>query len=274
MTFSIAVRMGDAFGVAVASRFIAVGAVVPAARIGVGAVATQAMARVASKAEALATLDAGGSAADAVRAATAADDDREHRQLGVVGRDSQATFTGRACMPWAGGVAGEDDSTSYAIQGNILVGSGVVTEMESAWLAGRALALPHRLMATLVAGDAAGGDRRGRQAAAMYAVAPGAGYDQSGVLVDLRVDDHPQAPSELARLLDEHDLVFGSPEDVQPLEGALAQEVRHLLTDRGHATNDLHADLAAWAGEVNLEMRLSPDGIDRRVLEVLRQPNG
>lgn len=271
MTFSVVGQVGEAFGVAVASRFIAVGAVVPAARVGVGACATQALARVSYKRDVLDRLAAGSSADEAVAAVTGEDDGRDHRQLGVVGADSEASFTGPECLAWAGGVRGRDESGGYAIQGNILAGAEVVAQMEAAWLGAAGLPLPRRLMLALLAGDAAGGDSRGRQGAALYAVAPGAGYDASGVLADLRVDDHPEAPQELARLLDEYELVFGAPEGVAPLSGSLADEVRERLAWLGHTGPDVAETLAAWAGERNLEMRLTEAGIDRRVLEVLRR---
>jgi uncharacterized Ntn-hydrolase superfamily protein len=271
MTFSIVGQVGDAYGVAVASRFIAVGAVVPAARIGVGACATQALARVSYKQDSLDELAAGHTADEAVRRVTSADADAPHRQLGVVGAQTQASHTGAECLPWAGGVSGRDDSGAYAIQGNILAGPQVVDRMREAWLGGAGLPLPRRLVQAILAGDAAGGDSRGRQAAALYAVAPGSGYDGSGVLADLRVDDHPEAPRELARLLDEYELVFGGPEDVLPLEGALAEEVEGRLSALGQRADTVSDSLAAWASERNLEMRLSDAGIDSRVLEVLRR---
>ena len=271
MTFSIVGQVGDAYGVAVASRFIAVGAVVPAARIGVGACATQALARVSYKQDSLDELAGGHTADEAVRRVTSADVDAAHRQLGVVGAQTQASYTGTECLPWAGGVSGREDSGGYAIQGNILAGPEVVERMQEAWLAGAGLPLPRRLVRALLAGDAAGGDSRGRQAAALYAVAPGSGYDGSGVLADLRVDDHPEAPRELQRLLGEYELVFGGPEDVLALEGALAEEVRGRLSALGHRADTLSHALAAWASERNLEMRLSDAGIDSRVLEVLRR---
>jgi uncharacterized Ntn-hydrolase superfamily protein len=271
MTFSVVGQVGDAFGVAVASRFIAVGSVVSAARVGVGAVATQAMAKVSYKEDVLDLLASGMGAPEAVAQVTAADEGAEHRQLGVVGAHTQATHTGGECLTWAGGASGRDDTGGWAIQGNILTGPEVVDRMRETWLARTDLPLPRRLVETLLAGDAAGGDSRGRQGAALYAVAPGAGYDASGVLADLRVDDHPDAARELARLLDEHELVFGAPEDVVPLEGALAQEVAERLGRLGHAHEDPAAALTAWAGERNLEMRLTERGIDARVLEVLRR---
>lgn len=271
MTFSIAGQVGDAFGVAVASKFPFVGAVVPQARLGVGAVVSQAMARVSYRETALAALAGGADAAAAVKACTEPDDGREHRQLGVVGLDSQATYTGGECMSWAGGVSGREATGGYAIQGNILTGGEVVAAMEQAWLDSAGGSLTDRLLAALLAGDEAGGDSRGRQGAALYAVAPGAGYDACGVLADLRVDDHPQAPQELARLLVINDLMFGVAQDVLPLTGDLAAEVSRRLSALGHDQDEVSVALAAWAGEANYEMRLSPDGIDTRVLAALRE---
>lgn len=275
MTFSIVARSGEALGVAVASKFLAVGSVVPGARLGVGAVATQSFARVAYVPELLAAMASGASAGAALATAVAADDMRAERQVGVVGiAGPAASFTGTRCLHWAGGVCGEAEGAAYAIQGNILVGPQVVTEMERAFLAAPGAPLTRRLLAALLAGDAAGGDARGRQSAALYAVAPGTGYDACGVLADLRVDEHPAAPTELARICDLHELYFGTAEDVRPLEGALGEEVRGLLGVLGVRGGPVEADLARWAGEVNLEMRLSPDGIDRRVLDELRAAAG
>jgi uncharacterized Ntn-hydrolase superfamily protein len=271
MTFSIVARIGDAYGVALASKFIAVGSVVPAARLAAGAVATQAMAKVSYATDGLELLAAGVSAADTVARLTSLDENSQDRQLGVVAATDQATFTGRDCMDWAGGRSGGDDGSGYAIQGNILVGEHVVLGMEAAWLNNPHLSLAPRLLQALLAGDHAGGDRRGRQSAALYAVAPGAGYDHCGVLADLRVDDHPGAADELARLLDLHDLYFGSPGTVLPLQGALADEVRGHLATLGRTQPNLHEALEDWAGEANFEMRMTPDGIDTRVLEALRQ---
>ena len=201
---------------------------------------------------------------------TAADPEREHRQLGVVGVDSQATYTGRDCLDWAGGRSGADDTGRYAIQGNILVGEQVVAEMERAWLEGAGMPFEHRLVAALLAGDAAGGDARGRQSAALVVVAAGEGYDASGVRADLRIDDHPQAPQELARLLDLSDLYFGAPQDVEPLDGELAEEVGARLARLGYEGSLVDA-LDTWAGTENYEMRLTDEGIDARVLRALRE---
>lgn len=273
MTFSIVARDGDAWGVAVASKFLAVGSVVPEVRHGVGAVATQAMARVAYRPEIIAALAVGRSAEDALAEAVAADDGREDRQVGVVGRNGAATHTGTDCFPWAGGRTGGDDTSAYAIQGNILTGPDVVEAMERAWLASAGQPLDHRLLAALLAGDDAGGDSRGRQSAALLAVEDGAGYDRCGVLADLRVDEHADASRELARIHELHTLYFGAPEGVQPLEGELRTEVTDLLVRLGRdsANTDPDGALEAWMGEVNLEARHSPGGIDARVLDELRR---
>jgi len=271
MTFSIVAQVGDALGVAVASKFIAVGSVVPAARLGVGAVATQAFAKVSYKADVLDLLAAGSTPADALATVTGADEGRATRQVGIVTATGQVTYTGEECNAWAGGRTGRDATGGYAIQGNILVGAQVVDQMEDAWLASPHLPVAARLMHALMAGDRVGGDRRGRQSAALYVVAPGAGYDNGGVLADLRVDDHPDAPTELARLLDLNDLYFGPPSNVMPLAGPLGDEVRKRLSSLGRDQADVMEALADWAGEANFEMRLSPEGIDARVLQALRE---
>ena len=270
MTFSIVATDGTAWGVAVASKFIAVGSVVPGVRESVGAVATQSFAKVSYVPDLLDALTRWETARSALAVATAADDLREERQVGVVGSTDEASWTGSGCMPWAGGRTGRDGPNAYAIQGNILVGEQVVADMEQAWLGSDGEPLHRRLMAALLAGDSAGGDRRGRQSAAIIVRSPGAGYDASGVAMDLRVDEHPEAPTELARLVGLAELYFGHAEDVEPLHGPLREEVRGLLDRVGVAGGGVEADLEAWAGAVNLETRLSPDGIDARVLEELR----
>jgi uncharacterized Ntn-hydrolase superfamily protein len=276
MTFSIVATDGHAMGVAVASKFLAVGSVVPEVRLGsdgrlVGAAATQASAKWSYKVDAVRLLSSGADAADVVRQVTEADAERSHRQLGVVGVDSQATYTGSDCLDWAGGRAGTDEGGGrYAIQGNILVGEHVVVDMERAWFETAGSPLERRLLAALLAGDAAGGDSRGRQSAALLVVAPGDGYDGSGVRVDLRIDDHAEAPRELARLVELSELYFGSAEDVQALTGELADEVSARLRRLGYDGPVAHA-LTEWAGVENYEMRLTDDGIDAKVLAALRR---
>jgi uncharacterized Ntn-hydrolase superfamily protein len=271
MTFSIVGRGADgaAWGVAVASKFLAVGAAVPAAEAGVGALATQAQANLAYRHDGLRLLAEGRSGAQVIDALTSADAGRDARQVGVVARDgSAATFTGSACHGWAGGVSGGD----FAIQGNILVGPEVVASMRTAWLAGNdGRPLARRLLQALQAGDAAGGDRRGRQSAALLVAEEGGGYGgSSDIAVDLRVDDAPRPVEELARLLSLHELYFGRPDPATllPLEGALADEVARRLGGLGYATLD------DWAGVENYEERMADGSIDPVVLAKLREATG
>jgi uncharacterized Ntn-hydrolase superfamily protein len=281
MTFSIVATNVDRsqFGVAVASKFLAVGSAVPAARAGVGALATQAWANTAYKPDGLALLTNGANAQETVATLTELDAKRELRQVGVVdAHGTSATYTGTECTDWAGGIAGD----GYAIQGNILEGSRVIALMEEAWLGSdRHEPLAKRLLAALAAGDAAGGDKRGRQSAALLVVGDEGGYGGGDdVIVDLRVDDHEAPIPELVRLLTIHHMLFGKPDpkDLMPLNGALAEEVRSLLGARGYiaggvTTAELDRVLAAWAGVENLEERLVPGKLDPVVLDHLRRLN-
>jgi uncharacterized Ntn-hydrolase superfamily protein len=280
MTFSIVARAGDAHGVAVASKFLAVGAVVPAAEATIGALATQSYANLAYRPQGLGLLRTGVTADGVVAGLTAADPDRARRQLGVVAATGAgATFTGAECHDWAGGETGD----GWAVQGNLLAGPRVAAEIRDAWLAtGPDTPLAGRLVAALRAGDRAGGDRRGRQSAALLVVAPGQGYGGgSDVAVDLRVDDHPDPTAELSRLLDLHTMLFGRPDpgELAELAGPLAGEVRTLLGQLGHPVPDgspaaLDAALAGWAGVENLEERIVPGKLDRLVLDHLRKGAG
>ena len=272
MTFSIAARDGDAWGVAVASKFLSVGSIVPRVGARGPAVASQALARVAYLDELEQAVGSGATASGALADAVGADPGREDRQVGVVGPDGAATYTGSQCLDWAGGRSGGTGREAYAIQGNILTGPGVVEDMEAAWHAGAGDRLDHRLLRVLLAGDAAGGDARGRQSAALLVKAAGAGYDGCGILADLRVDDHPDAPTELARLHTLSTLFFGTAEDVRPLVDALRAEVAGRLEALGQPSADRSVEeaLEAWMSTANLENRASPDGIDARVLDELR----
>lgn len=261
MTFSIVGR--DA-----ATGDLGVGAAVPAARLEVGAIATQSLANTLYKRDGLAALAEGLSAQQALDRLLAADDLREERQVGIVDAAGEsATFTGRRCSQWAGGLT----RPGLAIQGNILTGPEVVEAMHEAWVAAHGEPLARRLYAALVAGDTAGGDRRGRQSAALYVVSQTGGYTPGDALAyDLRVDDHTDPVTELGRLLDLHDLLFKPPadEDLLPLDGELATEVRGRLRSAGYE------DLDGWAGVENLELRLKDGWIDKTVLRILREQTG
>ncbi|MFC0002987.1 DUF1028 domain-containing protein [Micromonospora siamensis] len=278
MTFSIVARSADGrlHGVAVASRFLAAGALVPAAEAEVGAVATQAHVNLGYRSQGLTLLRTGVAAADVVAGLVAADPGRDDRQLGVVGATGAgATWTGPRCHPWAGGQAGD----GWAVQGNILAGPHVVDAVRDAWLAGVELPFPRRLLGALHAGDRAGGDRRGRQSAGLLVVQRHGGYAGTGdELVDLRVDDHPDPVAELGRLLDVHTMLFGRPDPatLRDLTGPLAAEVGDLLAAAGHPVGVAGLDdaLASWAGVENLEERLVPGRIDPIVLAHLRTTVG
>ncbi len=275
MTFSIVAfdADSDSWGIAVASKFLAVGAVVPWGRAGAGAVATQAMANLAYGPDGLDLLADGLPADQVVARLTDADNQYENRQVGVVdSRGRGATFTGGSCLDWAGGEAGD----GYAVQGNILAGPQVVAAMSRAWQERAGEAFERRLLAALAAGDRAGGDRRGRQSAALRVWREGAAY--GGILdiaVDLRVDDHRAPVDELGRLLDLHELYFGQPEPASllPLEGDVAAEVAVSLDRLGYPTDGgarLVEALDTWAGVENFEERLVPGKLDPVLLEQLR----
>jgi uncharacterized Ntn-hydrolase superfamily protein len=187
-------------GVAVASRFFAVGSVVPFAKAGVGAVATQAAANTTYGPGALDLLAGGASAAEALAILTRKDADPARRQAGVVAADGgSATYTGPGANAWAGGRNGP----GYAVQGNILTGEPVVVAMEKAYLASAGRALAERLFAALAAGDAAGGDSRGKQSAVLMVARAGGGYGGfDDRAIDIRVDDHVEPIVELGRLVD------------------------------------------------------------------------
>ncbi len=267
MTFSIVaadLEAGD-WGVAVASRFPCVGAVVPWARAGVGAVATQSWANTSFGPDGLALTADGVGADDALARLLDADEGREDRQVGIVdAAGGAATFTGSRCMEWAGGATGP----GFAAQGNILAGEQVVADMAAAFVETEG-DLCDRLLAALLAGDAAGGDRRGRQSAALLVVREGGGYEgRNDRYIDLRVDDHPEAPAELARLFEVWDrtmlvrndpLVPATPEVVADVQRRLAALGRFEGEASGAYDEATRAALAGWAGEVNLEGRLRED---------------
>jgi uncharacterized Ntn-hydrolase superfamily protein len=267
----------DSLGVAVQSKFLAVGSVVPWACAGVGAVATQAMANYNYGPHGLDLMSEGNSAEQTVQALTSADEDREHRQVGIVdalGRTS--TFTGSECFDWAGGVTGEH----YAAQGNILVGRETVEAMASTYEQTDG-DLAARLLSALDAGQGAGGDSRGKQSAALLVVREGGGYGgDNDRVVDLRVDDHPEPIRELIRIRDLHTLYFGetSPDDVIMVDGDVRAEVASALLRAGYlegpdvGDDDLFTALSAYIRTENFEEREQQRGyLDRSVLEYLKR---
>ena len=256
----------EQWGVAVQSKFLAVGSVVPWAEPEVGAIATQAYANPRYGPDGLALLREGATASEVVERLTQADEGRAERQLGVVdGHGGSATWTGPGCNDWAGGRTGP----GYAAQGNILVGEDTVAALAKTFEETGHLPLVQRLLECLAAAQASGGDRRGQQSASLLVVERNGGYASlSDTLVDLRVDDHERPIEELRRLYTLHDVLFGaSPrEDWLPLEGELRAEVDERLERLGYATLD------AWAGVENLEERVDGEGaIDPVVLDALRE---
>jgi uncharacterized Ntn-hydrolase superfamily protein len=273
VTYSIAACDLDAgqWGVATQSKFLAVGSVVPWAIPGVGAVATQAYANPRYGPGGLALLAEGLGATEVVERLTAADDGRDHRQLGIVdSTGGSATYTGSECMDWAGGIAGP----GFAAQGNILVSAETVDALASTFAATEGTPLAERLIACLAAAQSAGGDRRGQQSAALLVVEADGGYaGLSDVLVDLRTDDHPAPVDELTRLYSIHDALFGKTPaaDWLDVDTELAAELRERLGMLGYA-GELEQAFREWAGTENLEERV--DGIERLdpvVLEALRR---
>ena len=271
-TYSIAACDLDAgqWGVATESKFLAVGSVVPWARPGVGAVATQAYANPRYGPDGLALLAEGLSAAEVVGHLTGADDGRGQRQLGVVDAEGgSASYTGSDCMDWAGGVSGP----CFAAQGNILVSEATVAAIASTFESSAGRPLAERLIDCLAAAQAAGGDRRGQQSAALLVVAREGGYaGLSDSVVDLRVDDHPAPVVELARIYAIHQTLFGKTPRSGWIEvdGALGAELEERLAGLGFE-GELEETLPAWAGRENLEERVDGSArIDPVVLAALR----
>jgi uncharacterized Ntn-hydrolase superfamily protein len=278
-TFSIVAcdLKAQAWGIAVASKFPAVGAIVPWAKAKIGAVATQALANTTFGPRGLELMASGFSAEDTVSKLLAHDGDRERRQVGVVDRKGKsASYTGKACAEWAGGLAGP----GYAIQGNIPAGAEVIHRMEHAFLDAKG-ELPERLFAAISAGAHAGGNRRGRQSAALIVVKPKAGYGgYNDRWIDYRVDDHLNPVARLGELLQLHHLYFdkGPKSKRIKLEGRIAKEVQKIMKSLGYytPTNGVYDEATREAfrvfiGNENFEERANPDAgwIDGAVLEYL-----
>lgn len=269
-------------GVAVASKFLAVGAAVPWAKAGVGGIATQAWANLSYGPDGLAMLAEGAAAEDVVRRLTEADADREHRQVGVVDRSGgSAAWTGKECFNWAGHRTGR----GFTCQGNILTGASVVGAMAEAFERTSG-PLPERLLEVLDAGQREGGDSRGQQSAAIYVAKEKGGY--GGFIdryIDLRVDDHPAPIGELRKLLEMHRLYFGAtePANLTRLAGNVAKEVQEILTRLGFYAGSITGvyDLATkeafrkYCSVENFEERWREDHfVDREILNFMRARRG
>lgn len=278
-TFSIVAcdLKAQTWGIAVASKFPAVGAVVPWARAKAGAVATQANANTTYGPRGLEMMSEGFSAEETLAKLLSRDHEREHRQVGLVdAKGRSASFTGKSCSEWAGSLFGP----GYAIQGNILAGAEVIRKMEHAFLESRG-ELPDRLFAALDAGNRAGGDRRGRQSAAILVVKPKAGYGgHNDRWMDYRVDDHLNPIARLEELIELHRLYFGkSPKSERvKLEDKVVKDIQKIMKELGYytPTNGEYDDATreafrAFIGNENFEERANPDAgwIDGPVLDYL-----
>lgn len=278
MTFSIVGfdPQTNELGIAVASKFLSVGAVVPFAKAGVGAIATQSWANLDYGKKGLEMLEKGMSPEDVLKQLTKNDDKSASRQVGIVSaKGDSVTFTGADCFDWAGGIAEQN----FAVQGNILVDEQTVESMKTTFLETKG-SLAERLLAALHAGDIAGGDSRGKQSAALLVVKENGSYGgYNDRYIDLRVDDHKEPVKELARLLQLHKLYFEGtlPEDIVKIEGDLADEIKELLYESGHLDRDLSEEddildaVQAYHLIENFDERVQERGyIDQKVVEYMR----
>ena len=269
---------GD-LGIAVQSKFLAVGSIVPWAVAGVGAIATQAHANVAYGMDGLAMLDEDVDVISVLEELIEHDDGRTIRQVGIVDAEGNvAAFTGEECLEWAGHITG----TNYTVQGNLLTGEGVLEAMGTAFETSEA-DLADRLLAALDAGQNAGGDRRGQQSVALVVVREGGGYGGiSDRLVDLRVDDHVAPIAELRRLFGLHQLYFGvtDPASLLKIDAPMARELQEIMQRLGYYDGPLtgtydtatRSALESWHATENFEQRLWHDAfIDSEVLAHMRK---
>ena len=286
-TFSIIAysKSEESWGVAVASKFPAVGAVVPWTRADVGAVATQSYAKLGFGPDGLALMQGGATAAEALQQLLAADPMRASRQLALVDAQGRvAAHTGADCHNWAGHRLGD----AFSVQGNLLASEAVIDAMATAFLRSEG-ELADRLLTALRAGEYAGGDRRGKQSAAVQVARPYGGYGgDTDRYLDLRVDDHAEPVARLAELVQMHHLYFQppQPEDVLRIDSAVARELQAMMIGQGYMTGEINGVwdevcqqvFAMLIGNENLEMRWSlkknRSTIDRVALNYLRERFG
>jgi uncharacterized Ntn-hydrolase superfamily protein len=269
-------------GIAVESKFLSVGAVVPWAQAGVGAIATQSWANTSFGPRGLRMLKQGLTPKQVGAKLVATDQNAHQRQFGIVDTKGHAfTYTGKGCYDWAGGRTGKN----FAAQGNILAGAAVVDALAETFEKTHG-DLAKRLVEALAAGQAAGGDRRGQESAALLVIRKKGGYAGfNDRYIDLRVDDHPKPIDELKRLLNLHHLYLGKtkPEDILPIDASIARELQMLMQARGYYHGALNGEwddatqkaFREFAGVENLEDRLLEGAfIDHVVLDFLRKRFG
>jgi uncharacterized Ntn-hydrolase superfamily protein len=264
-------------GIAVQSKFLGVGAVVPWAKAGIGAVATQSYANTSYGPRGLEYMASGKTAQETVEFLIADDEDRELRQFGIVDANGNAaTFTGENCYDWAGGITG----VNYAAQGNILVGEETVKAMGETFENTEG-PLAHRLITALDAGQAAGGDSRGKQSAAVLIVKEKGGYGGfNDRALDLRVDDHPEPIKELVRIYQLHQLYFNKPkpENIAKIDGGVKEDLvtellrLEYLTQQDPSETQLADALRTFIHTENFEEREQENGkIDLEVLAYMKK---
>lgn len=284
MTFSIVAYDPDenAWGVAVASKFLAAAALVSWAKAGSGAVATQSYAKVGFGPEGLKLLSEGKSASETLALLLKEDENREQRQVGIVdAQGNVAAHTGKDCNDWAGNKSGQ----YFSVQGNILTGAEVLEAMADSFQNAQG-ELADRLVTALRAAEGAGGDKRGKQSAGVLVVKPNGGYGgDNDRYIDLRVDDDEQPVKKLRQLLEAHHLFFGeaNPDDQLTIDDSIARELQNIMVAQGYMGGEINGDWdevtkqAFWVlvGNENLEERWSlqnkPNKIDRVALEYLRK---
>ncbi|MBM7585902.1 putative Ntn-hydrolase superfamily protein [Bacillus pakistanensis] len=274
MTYSIVGYDPETYewGIAVQSKFIGVGAVVPFAKAGVGAVATQSFANTAYGPQALQLMEEGKTAEETIEIITKDDPERHLRQVGIIDAlGNPATYTGEGCYNWAGGMTGPH----FAAQGNILVDDNTVKAMGETFLKSEGT-LAERLLKSLDAGQGAGGDSRGMQSAAILVVKENGGYGGlNDRYIDLRVDDHPDPIKELIRVYQLHQLYFApsKPGRIVEIQGEIFEALKSELNRLGynHENKSLHQNLKDFLHTENFEMREQEEGsIDLDVLEFMK----
>lgn len=261
------------WGVATQSKFLAVGAVVPHAVAGVGAVATQSYANTAYGPEAMTFIMAGKTAEETLELLTKDDEDRAFRQVGIIdNQGNAATYTGEQCYDWAGGMTGKH----FAVQGNVLV-EGTVESMARAYENAEGQPLAERLLAALAAGQAAGGDSRGQQSSALVVVKEKGGYGGfNDRYIDLRVDDHTTPVDELIRIYRLHQLYFAASkkEYIVEIEGEVEKKLELQLVRHGYLKEgmSIHKALHHYLHTENFEMRQQAEGyVDMEVVEYMER---